>query len=248
MFPLKIGITMGDPSGVGPEVIIKALSETPERNWQPVILGVPEILEAASQSCGIEFKPKILESPDDLSKSDAVDPLLLPIECELRPDDFEVGEISAACGDAAFAAIREGIRLCRQGALDGLCTAPIHKAALQMAGHVFPGHTEILKAFTQSKQVAMCLVGGGLRTVPLTTHVPLRQVAARISEDQIFNMLQLLHSEIPLFGVQQPRIGVAGLNPHAGDLGALGNEDEEIIRPAVERARAKKICSHKRVH
>ncbi|RMF59398.1 MAG: 4-hydroxythreonine-4-phosphate dehydrogenase PdxA, partial [Calditrichaeota bacterium] len=148
------------------------------------------------------------------------------------------GQISAAAGDAAFQAVKKAIELALAGKIDAIVTNPIHKEALNLAGHHFAGHTEILAHFTRSKDVAMLLVHGNLRVIHVSTHVPLRRACDLVKKARVVRVIQLLHDACRRFGVKRPRIGVAGLNPHASDGGLFGKEEAEEILPAVQEAQA----------
>jgi 4-hydroxythreonine-4-phosphate dehydrogenase len=141
-------------------------------------------------------------------------------------------------GNAAFESIRKVIELAVSKEIDATVTAPINKESLNLAGHHFSGHTEIYAHFTDTKKYAMLLADESLRVIHATTHVPLRQACDMITEERVYDVIRLLDNACKQFGIQNPRIGVAGLNPHAGDGGLFGTEDEERIAPAVEKAKA----------
>ncbi|MBN1515289.1 4-hydroxythreonine-4-phosphate dehydrogenase PdxA [Candidatus Sumerlaeota bacterium] len=231
---LRIGLTMGDPSGVGPEIIAKALAQINRGNIAPVILG----LEGCMRAAGMDASSlEALNSAEDLDVLPLDKAGLLTAGDPTLASKIEIGCVSTAGGAASLAAIELGIRLCLAGKLDALCTAPINKHAISLAGSKWPGHTEMLRDMTGVSQVAMTLVGGGLRTVPLTNHAPYAETPRLITHEAILEMLALLDRHARLFVKRQPRIGVAGLNPHAGDGGVLGREEIDVIEPAVVAAR-----------
>jgi 4-hydroxythreonine-4-phosphate dehydrogenase len=154
------------------------------------------------------------------------------------------GKPSAASGRLAYEAIDEAVRLIQAGTLDALCTAPISKAALHRAGHDWPGHTEMLRDKSGAPRVAMLMVGGGVRVVCATIHCPLAQVPERLSISELVELLSLIHRSMADFAIERPRVVVCGLNPHSGEEGMFGDEEQRIIAPAVEQARAQAIDAH----
>jgi 4-hydroxythreonine-4-phosphate dehydrogenase len=152
-------------------------------------------------------------------------------------------KVSADAGRAAAEWIEEGVRRCLSGELSALVTAPINKEGLHAAGYEFPGHTEMLAKLTRTEKYAMMLLGGGLHVALVTTHMPLVRVSGALRKERIVEVIELTHKAMRQLGLPSPRIGVAGLNPHAGEAGAFGREEIEIIAPAVEAAVAKGIAA-----
>ena len=238
--PNPLGITMGCPAGIGSEIIIKAFAENPEWLLAPpaVVIGDMNILKRASEVIGIKIPIKSWMPGDQLS-GQAVYVYNLT---ELEPEDILWGRSSAATGEASFKYVIEGIGLCQKGVLSGLVTAPVNKLGFKLAGIDYPGHTEILADQTDTKRYAMMLAGDKLRVILVTIHCPLRDVADSISTEKIFQTISLTHLSLKNeFGLNEPEIAVAGLNPHAGESGMFGQEEEEIIAPAIEMARRKGI-------
>ena len=215
--PLRIGITLGDLNGIGPEVALKAVRRIGTlRGVQFVLIGSPTAIEP------LRSRPHhaLLWDPT---------PHLAP---HLTP-----GRVTAAAGRAAAAWIYFGVRGCQTGLLDALVTAPISKAGFARAGIRFPGHTELLARLTGTRHIAMMLFGGPLRVVLATRHLPLAQVAGALRKDELAETIRLTGEGLEWMGVRQRRVAVCGLNPHAGDGGLLGDEEARIIAPAIRAAR-----------
>jgi len=224
--PVRVAITLGDPAGVGGEVTLKALSDRELRSrahW--IVIGDGAALRAAQESTG----------------------LLLPEEVEFRnlgllPADVpvEFGKLSAAYGAAAAAYVRTATVMCLNSEADAMVTAPLNKEAVSLSGMHFTGHTEYIAELCNATNSRMLLAGEKLSVVHVTTHVSLTQ-ACKLDRDRIIETIQLGHDAMRRMGHDRPRIAVCGLNPHAGEHGLFGSEDEEIIRPAVEACRARGI-------
>jgi 4-hydroxythreonine-4-phosphate dehydrogenase len=234
MKPL-IAITMGDPSGIGPEIIVKSLLEkTIYDRCRPLVFGDSRVMNKALEICKsslvINSIKEIKDASFEYGTIDVFDLQNVDIE------NFEYGKVSANAGNAAFEAIRTVISMAMDGKVDATVTAPINKESINLAGHHFSGHTEIYAHFTDTKKYAMLLADDTLRVIHATTHVPLRQACDIISEERIQDVIMLLHNACVQFGIEKPKIGVAGLNPHSGDGGLFGTEDAEIIAPAIKKA------------
>jgi 4-hydroxythreonine-4-phosphate dehydrogenase len=221
----KIGITMGDPNGIGPEVIVKTLACSELQDLcQPVVLGSEEIIEEARRIVGMPAAFDLVKI-GDFGRA------------RLRPGkpDKEAGEASLSC-------IREAVRFALEEKIDGIVTAPITKESIHLTGATYPGHTEMLQELTGAKRVAMMFEGGRFRVVLVTIHCALSDVPRLIDQEKVLSTIELTHeSLIKLFAVPAPKIAVCGLNPHAGEAGAFGNEEILHIVPAIERARSKGI-------
>ena len=227
---------MGDPSGIGPEVILKALIDPAVTSeCEPVILGDERVLEAVRAE---------LELPLELSRVDTVPEspsprAVIPVKnlSDLDPEAIRAGKSPADLPGAVIRYLEEGIALAREGAVGSLVTGPLPKSVFQAAGGAHSGHTEFLAERTGVREVAMMFVGGALRVALATIHLPLAEVTRTLTRDGIRGKLRLIHGELRrLFRVERPRIAVAGLNPHAGEDGLLGKEEIEVILPAVEDA------------
>jgi 4-hydroxythreonine-4-phosphate dehydrogenase len=236
MKPL-LAITMGDPAGIGPEIVVKALASPRLRKvCRPVVFGRRPAMEAAARAIGsrIEFVPVGSKLPaPSLERCPLVE--TGPLRDPLPPP----GRASAAGGRAALEAVTYAVCLALDRRVDAVVTAPISKEAIRAAGSPFPGHTEMLAAFTGAKRHAMMLVGGPLRVSLATIHVPLAKVPSLITARGVRDVIELTWEAVRRFGLRRPTIAVCGLNPHAGEAGMMGDEERRVIAPAV-RAMARK--------
>ncbi len=216
----KIGITMGDPNGIGAEVIVKALSCSEIQGLcEPLVFGSEEVLKQAKRIVGISSNFEIVKIGDFAG-------------AKLRP-----GKVDKKAGQASISYIKEAIRYALESKIDAIVTAPITKESIHIAGAKHPGHTEMLQELTGAKRVAMMFEGDKFRVVLATIHCALSEVPKLIDEEKIFSTIELAHeSLVNLFKIDKPRIVVCGLNPHAGEAGAFGNEEILSIVPAVKRA------------
>jgi 4-phospho-D-threonate 3-dehydrogenase / 4-phospho-D-erythronate 3-dehydrogenase len=227
----RIAITLGDPAGVGPEVIVKALNALPEAERKSfTIVGSEEALRRANSACGTS----LLFSPTPKDGAILVDEV--PIEGRLP----QIGKVDAAAGDASVRYIRRAVELALSGAVDCIVTAPINKEAMNLAGHHYDGHTGLLAHLTGSKSSFMLLASERLNTIHVSTHVSLRGAIERAKTERVLATIMAGHQHFLRIG-KAPRIAVAGLNPHCGENGLFGTEDTEFLAPAVEQARAKGI-------
>ena len=221
----RLGITMGDPSGVGPEVTVKALAALPagERS-RIVVIGGREILERAARVAGL---PPPVVSVIDVAAPGA--------------DTIRDGHESPGGGHAAYGYVRRAVELARAGEVEVIVTAPLNKAALHLAGHRFDGHTEILQHLTGAPSSIMLLASERLSTIHVSTHVSLADAVGRCRTARVLEIIEAADRHFRRLGTERPRVAVAGLNPHSGEGGLFGREDEEEIRPAVEAARARGV-------
>jgi 4-hydroxythreonine-4-phosphate dehydrogenase len=230
-----LGITMGDPAGVGPEITAKALAHAEvTAACRPVVIGDRSVMAATLA---------LLRSPLGLHAVSSVE------ACEFRPGQLECldlgnvdcatlpkSTVSADAGRAAYAYIETGVRLCQAGKIDGIVTAPVNKEALAAAGVQHSGHTEILARLTSTKDFAMLLLGKELRVIHVTTHVALRRVPDLVTRERVGRVIQLAQQTMTGLGRPRARIAVCGLNPHAGEDGLFGDEEKTQILPAIEDA------------
>jgi 4-hydroxythreonine-4-phosphate dehydrogenase len=244
--PPRIALTMGDPAGVGPEIIVAAWRKHAiTSGCLPFVVGHPDVLRRALRLLGTPCEIQEIGSP-----SDAVASLdVIPCVKAVREDAVEVPpcQIDARGGQAAYDALRMATAMALKGDVDAVVTGPLHKAALWRAGHHYPGHTEILAELCGVSNFAMMLYLGpgeplksphGLGVAHVTLHMALRDVFDHLSTDTVLAKIRLLHGFIGRMADAAPRIGVAALNPHAGEEGLFGREEIERIAPAVELARA----------
>ena len=230
-----LGITMGDPASIGPEVAVKALLDPKVHEvCQPVLVGEADVFEKAIGFCGLDLKinriSKIADARFEKGIADVFDLNYMNIA------DLKMGEITAEAGDVAFRTVVKNIELALAGEIDGTVTGPINKESIQKAGHVFAGHTEIYAHYTDTKKYGMLLVEENLRVIHVSTHVSLRQACDLVKKDRILDTISLIDDACKKLGVANPKIGVAGLNPHASDGGLFGYEEEQEILPAVQEA------------
>jgi len=231
-----IAITLGDPAGIGPEIVVKALTGAALPPCRPLVVGPPAALRAAIRQLGVSAEVVITETPPAEPPADGR-LYCHPAGLEGAPP-VTPGEVSAESGRQAVAAIEAAVALCMAGACAALVTAPIHKQAIHRAGSPYPGHTEMLAALTDTHEVAMMLTGGPLRVALVTIHEPLGRVPTLVTGARIESVTRLTHAFLRRLGIDPPRIAVAGLNPHAGEGGDMGTEEIDTIAPAVARLAA----------
>lgn len=235
-----VGITMGDAAGVGPEIIIKVLTDpTTYETSRPLVIGDAKILVRAAGLVGARVAvlgiSAVAEAAFRYGIVDCLDLDLLPV-------DLPFGVVSAQAGDAAYRFLERAIALACEGAIDAICTAPLNKEALHQGGRPFPGHTEILAALTGASDFAMMLTAPNLRVIHVTTHIGLIDAIRQINPERVYRVIRLAHETLQRAGLEAPRIGVCGINPHAGENGLFGyGEEQEKIIPAVERAQAEGV-------
>lgn len=235
-----IAITLGDPAGIGPEVVVKTLLAQPtlERPW--LLIGNLWSLQMAADM--LQVKLPVIHMVNDLH--DVRDGLnMVDLEHQL-PHDFQLGQVQAACGHAAVAAVEYAAKACLEGRLAAMVTAPINKEAIHAAGYVDDiGHQEILARLSGVERTATMLMTPGLKVVHLSTHKSLIEAAKYVTQDTVSAKLELIHETLTAWGMPQPRIAVAALNPHGGEGGLLGREEIEAIAPAVLRAQDQGITA-----
>ncbi len=233
-----IGITMGDPTGIGPEIIAKALSvEEVFQACRPVVFGDPEVLlkriERESLSVQIKVTGEIPEEGYHPGK------IFLFPSSQLEANSLSFGKPDRKCGEAMVRYVQDAVKWLKRAKIDAITTCPINKQAMNEAGYLFSGHTELLAYLTQASCVAMMFVGSRWKVTLVTTHLPLKEVSKWITRDRILNAIRLTEEGLrKYFGVSQPRLAVLGLNPHCGENGLLGEEEKDEIVPAMEDAKS----------
>jgi len=242
---------MGDPAGIGPEIIAKALSRDDVRALcRPLVIGVAAVIRNAARFVNIGLDVRSIDNvADAVFAPNTIDVFELTslhtsghkgvTSLFDRAQGFEIGKVSAAAGHAAFEAVRVMIELAMSKQIDATVTAPIHKEALVAAGHHFPGHTEIFAHFTRTDDFTMMLAAGDFRVCHVSTHVSLRQACDAVTKHRVLKVIELADDACRKLGIARPKIGVAGLNPHASDGGLFGSEERDHIIPAIEAARAR---------
>jgi 4-hydroxythreonine-4-phosphate dehydrogenase len=240
---------MGDPAGIGPEVIAKAVM-MPEvrRRCCPLVIGSLPVMERTVRSLrlpllvvgvsghGDAIGPSATLGAGRRVELPVLDPLARPL------GRFTMGRVGKQTGAASVAFIIKAVRLAQLGCLDAIVTGPINKEAINLAGYDYPGHTEMLADLTKSKESGMMILGGPLKIMFVTTHVAVKRLPASLTTERIGKAIRLAHKALrEYFGVRKPKIGVAAFNPHAGEHGLFGDEERTAILPACVRARAKGI-------
>lgn len=232
-----IAVTMGDPAGIGPEIIIKSLIESELSGAPVVVVGCAKTLQrilekgvtgsaelrVINQVSEAQFAPGVINILDEPLAS---------------PDTLEPGVVQQQAGDLAFRCVRRATELAMAGEVKAIATAPLNKEALHLAGHHYPGHTELLAHLTNSPDYAMVLYTDKLKVIHITTHIALRKFLDTLNQQRIKTVINIADTFLKRVGYTQPRIAVAGVNPHAGENGLFGDEEIKIVGPAVEAMKA----------
>ncbi len=235
----RIGITMGDPAGIGPEIIIKTLSrEAVFRQAVPVVIGDAAILDRARGYVHTATGIRAIVSPADARGRGEVEVLDLK---NVDPETCVPGVLSPDAGRAAVEYVLRAVDLAMAGELDAVVTAPLNKEAMHLAGFRYPGHTEIFAERTGTQNYSLMLVARGLHVLHVSNHLPLRQACSGVKKERVLEVIHLARQMGEALGLDKPHIAVAGLNPHAGEQGLFGREELEEIAPAVGVARAEGI-------
>jgi len=228
-----IGISAGDPAGIGPEVTVKALNDPEVYDYcKPLVVCDVQIIDQAIRFCALRLKVHTIKHPDQgLYQFGTVDVLDMR---NINMDDFSFNKISEMTGKASFESVKKVIDLALDKKIDATVTGPIHKEAIQKAGYNFAGHTEIFAHYTNTSRYAMMLADEGFRVVHVNTHVSMLEAIERITKDRIIDVIKLADAALKKMGIMKPRIAVNGLNPHAGENGLFGNEEIRYIIPAIK--------------
>src|ERR687893_1694727 len=234
-----IAVTMGDPAGIGPEIVARTFAEAGFGDeGRALVVGDPAMLERAAGLLGLTLGVNVIHEPEEAAfEPGAVDVLAVG---ELS-EDLPFGVLDARAGDAAFRYLEKATELASAGRVGAIATAPLNKEAMHLAGHKYPGHTEILARLTGTTDYAMMLVTGELKVIHVSTHVSLREAIEKVQPERELAVIRLAHASMQKLGVENPKVAVAGLNPHAGESGLFGTEDAERIAPAIEGAREQGI-------
>ena len=229
-----IAVTMGDPAGVGPEIIARTFADPGfGEEGRAFVVGEPGIMARAVQLLGLPLRVNPVSEPEEAAFEPGTIDVLAVGEL---PEDLPFGELDARAGDAAFRYVETATGLAKDGRVDAVATAPLNKEAMHLAGHKYPGHTEILANLTGTEDYAMMLVTDELKVIHVSTHVSLKEAIERVQPERELAVIRLAHASMQKLGVENPRVAVAGLNPHAGENGLFGSEDAERIAPAIEAA------------
>ena len=233
-----LAMTMGDPAGIGPEVILKALQHAEVfEQARPLVVGDSRVLARAQEWVGgPELAVEIVTNPSQGSYQPGTMTVLdMP---NAAPAQVPPGQISAVAGKAAAEYVFAACDLAMANEVDAVVTAPLNKEAMHLGGYKYPGHTELLTERTQAKKVSMLLVGPKLRVVHVSTHVSLQEAIKRVTRARVREVIEIAQQSCRALGIAQPRIAIAGLNPHASEGGLFGNEEALEVVPAIADARA----------
>ncbi|MEI7236369.1 D-threonate 4-phosphate dehydrogenase [Pectobacterium brasiliense] len=235
-----IAVTMGDPAGIGPEIIIKSLAEGELSGASAVVVGCVQTMRrilALNVVPAVELK--IIDKPADAVFAPGVINMIdEPLE---DPQALKPGVVQSQAGDLAYRCIKKATELAMAGEVHAIATAPLNKEALHSAGHLYPGHTELLAKLTNSRDYAMVLYTDKLKVIHVSTHIALRKFLDTLNRDRVETVIDMADVFLKRVGFTHPRIAVAGVNPHAGENGLFGDEEIKIVSPSVEAMKAKGI-------
>jgi len=231
---------MGDPAGIGAEIIIKALSNKEiYKRSKPVVIGSKIVMKDALSFIPSDLKLNIIEDIVQIKgEFGSID--LIDLN-NIKLNEFKYGEVSAKAGKASIDYIYKAIELAQQRKVDAVVTGPIHKGAINAAGYKYAGHTEIFADKTNTNDYAMMLADEDIRVIHVSTHVSLRNACELVKKDRVLNVIRLANKALKKLGFEEPRISVAGLNPHAGEQGLFGTEEISEISPAINKAKKEGI-------
>lgn len=234
----RIAVTMGDPAGVGPEIVAKSFADGQPGGMRAFVVGDAGMMRRAINLLGLSLEVNVVEDPAECRFEDGfVD--VVPVGG--LPGDLPFGRLDARAGRAAYEYVERATRLAINGDADAVCTAPLNKEAMSLAGFKYPGHTEILAGLTGTEDYAMMLVAPDLRVIHVSTHVSLSDAILRATPERELTTIRLADEAMRSIGIRNPRLAVAGINPHAGENGLFGDEDAKNIAPAVEAAKGEGI-------
>jgi 4-hydroxythreonine-4-phosphate dehydrogenase len=234
---VPVAVTIGDPAGVGPELSLRVASEPDLAPESPVVLiGSAGLLRRVAKAASLDVEIRVIDDPADAA---VVPGVAFVIDVPMDYDAVVPGHVDAACGQAAVDAITESARLALAGEVSAVCSAPANKEAFNAAGHHYEGQTEIYAHLTDTTAFHTILIGGPFRVSLVSAHCSMLEAVARVKTPRIERILRELHTSlVEQFGMAEPRIGVAGLNPHAGENGVFGREEIDEVRPALDKLRA----------
>ena len=232
-----LAITMGDPTGAGPEIVVKALANPDvQKLCRAVVVGDADTMRNAARIVGIPMDVHVVSDPAEMQQGSNILNVL-----DLNDVDVATlvhGRVAASGGKAAYEAIEKATLLAIDGKVDAIVTAPLNKDALNQAGYSYPGHTQILAHLCGVQDAVMMLTADALRIVHVSTHVALRDACDAVTKERLLRVIQLGEAATKSMGIEKPRIVVPGLNPHSGEGGLFGTEEAEHIIPAIEEAKA----------
>jgi 4-hydroxythreonine-4-phosphate dehydrogenase len=232
---------MGDPAGIGPEVIAKAwMVRAVHRDCRPMVIGSLPVMARTVRTLKLPLNVTAVIGHEPMNWRPNVLPVLDPLDAPLP--EFPLGAVGRETGAASVSFIKKAVELAEAGCIGAMVTAPINKEAMNLAGYAYPGHTELLADLTKSPEVGMMILGGPLKIMFVTTHVAIRDLPGRLTTERIQRAIRLADRALrEFFNIRRPRIGVAALNPHAGEAGLFGDEEQKVIGPAAAAARQQDI-------
>jgi 4-hydroxythreonine-4-phosphate dehydrogenase len=228
--PVRLGLTMGDPAGIGPEILLLACKQLAprvlRRELDLVAIGTQSVLEAAAAALGLDMRTVT-------GTNAAVWPDVALVEAASQRAEFAIGQVSVEAGRLAYAAVDASVRLAMANEIDAIVTAPFSKEAINLAGYPYSGHTELLARLTGRPGTVMMLAHGNLRVSHVSTHVAVAKVPSLVTPERVRRVIDLTCAALATLGIEAPRIAVAALNPHAGEGGLFGSEDENVLAPLI---------------
>jgi len=235
-----IGITMGDPSSIGPEIVVKSIIKKKiNKICYPIIVGDAKVIRKTVLDLNLNKKVKSIST---VKEAEYINELINVYDLDnVDMRKLAIGKVSVLSGEAAYQNVKKVIELAISKEIDATVTGPIHKESINLAGYKYSGHTEIYAHFTKTKKYAMLLVEENFRVIHVSTHVSLRQACDAVNRDRIIEVTELINEACKQFGILKPKIAIAALNPHAGDGGLFGNEEINEIIPAINDLRSKGI-------
>ncbi|OLO28157.1 4-hydroxythreonine-4-phosphate dehydrogenase PdxA [Alkalihalophilus pseudofirmus] len=235
-----IGITMGNAAGIGPEIIVKSLTDNDIYDrCQPVVIGDAKILERVKPIVESNVEIHVISQVADAKNQFGI---IDVIDLNLLPKDLAFGEVSGEAGNAAYQYVAKAVELAKEKQINAICTAPLNKEAMHKGGHLYPGHTEILANLTDTEDFSMMLTAPNLKVIHLTTHVGLIKAIEMINPERTYKVIKLAYETLSRAGIENPSVAVCGINPHAGENGLFGNgEEEEKLIPGIEKAKEEGI-------
>ncbi len=235
-----IAITIGDPAGIGPEIVAKTLADKETyKICNPIVIGDSHALKMGITVAQVDLKTHIITEPSQARFNPGIIDLI-----DLKnidPEKIKMGTAAPMTGAASAQYVIKAADLALAGKVDAIVTAPLNKEAMHMGGYNYPGHTELLAEKSETSDYAMMLATGNLRVVHATTHIPFRDISKHLTTERIHTTIKIAHNACLSLGIENPRIAVAGLNPHSGDGGIFGDEEITVITPAIEQARTEGI-------
>ncbi|MEH8027846.1 4-hydroxythreonine-4-phosphate dehydrogenase PdxA [Gallibacterium anatis] len=230
-----LGITMGDAAGIGAEIIVKSLADKHLYEIaQPIVIGDKKMMQRALDLLQSPLKINVVTNLDNLNAKYGTIDL---IDLDNVPADLIYSQVDPRAGKAAYEYVEKAVQYAMANKIQAVVTAPLNKEALHAGGKMFPGHTEILAQLSGTKDYSMMLVSEKLRVIHVTTHVQLRKACDLVKKERVLTVIKLADENAKMIGFKQPRVAVAGLNPHSGENGMFGDEDSKEIVPAVEAAK-----------